>query len=144
MSLPTVHLALRRAYLAQAEAFPEADPEYKRACGDHSDAMARFDAAEDANVCLGCLREEIESLADYVGGGATPTTRPCSECSPDGMLDTEWARREGSCTFGCGSKVNHDEGGGFCCGDHSANRAECSTCGRVYEDWDHGTFAVTL
>ena len=64
----------------------------------------------------------------------------CPECrNPDGSLNAEWAEANGSCTFGCGRTIDRDFG--FCswCKDHSANRAECETCGAMYEDWS-GTY----
>lgn len=62
----------------------------------------------------------------------------CSTCQHrDGSLDTAVMDAEGSCTFGCGSIIQHDEGG-ICpdCKDHSANRFECPECHNVYEDWN--------
>lgn len=47
-------------------------------------------------------------------------------------LETE----TGSCTFGCGAVVDRDTGICPICHDHSANRIECETCGRAFEDWN--------
>ena len=58
-------LALRKAFLAQAEAFPPYRPDYDKPCRECDRDLGRFDEADDRNVCLGCLRSEIASLADY-------------------------------------------------------------------------------
>ena len=69
------------------------------------------------------------------------TTTSVLVCPTCGNGDPAWCREEGSCTFGCGSRIHHDEGG-MCptCKEHSANRAECETCGAAWEDWDAGRF----
>lgn len=56
----------------------------------------------------------------------------CPECG-DG--DSEWATLKGSCTFGCGYTVDTDTGMCPHCKEHSANRAECNTCGTALESW---------
>lgn len=69
----------------------------------------------------------------------------CPTCRmDDGSINTEWAYGAGSCVYGCGRRIDHEEGMGCCpyCGDHSANEAECETCGQQYADWDNGTWEV--
>jgi hypothetical protein len=63
---------------------------------------------------------------------------PCPGCKhQDGSLNTEWMDEEGTCTFGCGHRVDADLK--YCghCHDHSANSVECEYCGCRYEKWDH-------
>ena len=40
-----------------------------------------------------------------------------------------------SCVFGCGTVIDDDTQMCPTCRDHSANRFECETCGRVWEKW---------
>lgn len=70
-------------------------------------------------------------------------TAPCPMCQNlDGTVNSEWADENGSCIFGCGTRINHDEGAGLCprCKDHSANEVECESCGTVWADWAMGTW----
>ena len=140
MNTPALELATRRAYLAQAEGFPKWNPEYPAPshCEDHPCTVWCFDEGDDKNVCLECVRWELQSLAEFCGNpGPRPAPKSCPECH-DG--DPEWMAQNASCTFGCGAKIDHDEGMGFCptCSDHSANEAECGTCGVTWGDWAYG------
>lgn len=83
-----------------------------------------------------------EGLSGPPSASAGHPGQPCPTCqTPHGAINYEWAKAEGACCM-CGSTViPWGEGGaGFCprCKDHSANRAECETCGAAYEDWNEG------
>lgn len=71
-------------------------------------------------------------------------TTICATCQhPDGSLNTDYLAREGSCVFGCGTVIDSDMRMCSRCQDHSANRTECDTCGRCYEQWAHdGTWEI--
>jgi len=74
----------------------------------------------------------------------TPDSRICPTCmNADGTPNVAWAKAHGLCTL-CGQTTIPwgEPGAGFCsrCKDHSANRAECDTCGTVWEDWAEGTW----
>jgi len=63
----------------------------------------------------------------------TKNTPLCSTCrNPDGTLNVDLMEDEGSCTFGCGVKVDTDYGICPRCKDHSENVYECEDCGRIY------------
>ena len=72
---------------------------------------------------------------------------PCQECDEtgvrcatcrgeDGLLNTDWAHENGSCLFGCGTRIESGYGDWpFCpdCKDHSRNEAVCEDCGATYQ-----------
>lgn len=71
-------LARHREYLERAKAFPAWDSadefDAPVSCAgtdwEHDGKHWRFDAAMQENVCVKCLAESTESLADFARGGA--------------------------------------------------------------------------
>ena len=88
-------VALYRAYVAQAEAFPRAYPE---ACFDLTqdcpcprgdDSQHRYDEGNDANICLVEERSMLRDMADAAGSYVSVEDRAantCPRCGTYGMM----------------------------------------------------------
>jgi hypothetical protein len=97
----------------------------------------RKDPTPMANPCVWANCQTPIWKDEYCEAHHPDTTGYCAECRyPDGSVNEEWFWENSGCLFGCGPHVDTDTG--FCpsCKDHSANTAECETCGTEYQDWD--------